>query len=217
MDEETASPRAASGMDAAFTPLTLLASEGRAAASLQESPPSNIADPALDFAPPQQDEAIASEQHVLAPSPDTVVVGSCRDTFRAAEQARVGEVTLHAEHAAQVARLTQTLDEVRQAHAAEVERLRDQHAFEIRRLVEALWHAQDAARAAATLPECAAVLTPAPRPGQVARGRMWAAFAVSRMERSRHSTHAPSAHTAHLWSHVCRAWAYVARGSERDR
>ncbi len=194
----------------------MLASEGCDAASLHECPPTDVAGSALDVALPKPDEAIASEQHVLAPPPDTVVVGAYRDAFRAEERLRAGEVLQYMEHATQVARLTQTLRDIGQVHAAEIERLRAQHASEIRRLVEALWHAQDAARAAATLPERAAVLTPAPRPGQVARGPMWVAFAVSRMERSRHSIPALSAHAAHLWSRICRAWVYVARGSERD-
>src|SRR3954453_10646017 len=103
MDGETASPRAAFGMGAAFTPLTLLASEGRDAASLQECPPADVANPALDLALQQQDEESAFEQRVLAPPPDTVVVGCCRGAFRAAEQVRVGEVMLLEEHATQVA------------------------------------------------------------------------------------------------------------------
>ena len=206
MDGETVSPRAAFGIEAASIPLALLASEGRDAASRQDCPPADVAGPALALALPQPDEAAAFEQHILAPPPDTVVAGSRRDAFRAAESLRVGEVTLDEEHATQVVHLTQTLREIRQAHAAEIERLRAQHASEIRRLVEALWHAQDAARAAATAPEGAASLTPTPRPGQVTLGRMWAAFAVSGMERSRHSILALLAHSAHLWSRVFRAW-----------
>jgi hypothetical protein len=62
---------------------------------------------------------------------------------------------------------------MRQDHAAEIERLRAHHAAEVQRLVEALWHAQDAARAVSAPSECPAerpALDPQP-PSQAQRVR----------------------------------------------
>jgi hypothetical protein len=83
-----------------------------------------------------------------APSPNMVVAANWRRTIEAEEQARAREAVVHAEHAAEIVRLTQALREARVAHQADIDRLREEHAAELRRLVEALWRAQDVARAA---------------------------------------------------------------------
>ena len=59
------------------------------------------------------------------------------------------EAALRAEHAAEVARLTVALRSMRAAHAAEIERLRAEHAAGLRRSVEADRQTRDAARAGA--------------------------------------------------------------------
>jgi hypothetical protein len=83
-----------------------------------------------------------------APPPDTVVAADWRRIFVAEEKARAKEAATRSELRAEVARLTQALRDARLAHQAEVDRCRAEHATDVRRLVEALWQAQDMARAA---------------------------------------------------------------------
>jgi acyl-CoA reductase-like NAD-dependent aldehyde dehydrogenase len=85
---------------------------------------------------------------LTAPPPDTVVAADWRRLFAAEEKARAMEAAIRSEHRAEVARLTQALQDARLAHQAEIDRCRAQHATDVRRLVEALWQAQDMARAA---------------------------------------------------------------------
>lgn len=98
------------------------------------------------------------------PSPDTVVAASLRHGTELVKQARAREAAHHAEHAAEVARLTGMLREAKAAHAAEIERLRDEHAAKLRRLVEAYWRTRDAAQTGTECPNGQAAKVPqAPR------------------------------------------------------
>jgi len=96
----------------------------------------------------QSASAESGEGRCVAPSPETVVVGSGRRASDVGEEMRAREAVLCAGHAAEIAHLTERLLDARKAHAAHIERLRADHAFELRWLVEALWVAQDVARAA---------------------------------------------------------------------
>lgn len=100
-------------------------------------------------APIRADRHEAARDPPAPPSPDTVVTTSPRHTAAAEERARAREAALRVEHAAEVARLAAALRDQKQAHAAEIERLRAGHAAGLRRLVEAHWRALDAARTAA--------------------------------------------------------------------
>ena len=104
---------------------------------------------------------------VSPPPPDTVVVASPGHAVALVERARAREAALRAETAAEVARLTRALREQRKAHAAEIERLRAEHAAGLRRLVETHWRALDAVRTATEHPngqEAEAVQGPRTRP-----------------------------------------------------
>ena len=131
--------------------------------------------PGVAPAPPG-DEASATQDPV-APSPETVVARPRHVPLNAQERAAVREAMLREQHAEEMARLIQALRDMRQDHAAEIERLRAHHAAEVQRLVEALWHAQDAARAVS-----APLVRPAEKPAldpqlpsqaQPARSRSW--------------------------------------------
>ncbi len=93
-----------------------------------------------------------SAQYPVAPPSDTVVAGSRQRTLEAEQRVCAGETLERAKHAAEIARLKLKLDHLRTAHAAEIERLRTEHGAALRQLVEALWHAQDVARAAIEKP-----------------------------------------------------------------
>jgi len=88
------------------------------------------------------------------------------------------------EREAEVDRFRGKLRDLRQAHAAEIARLRAEHAADIRRLVEALWDAQAVARAASRRAQDAAEMAtsqppPQPRPMR-ARARAWMARLAGR-------------------------------------
>jgi hypothetical protein len=89
---------------------------------------------------------------LAAPSPDMIVVASRQQAIVLEEQARAQEAALHAEHAAEVARLHQALRDLRIAHAAEIERLHREHASELRRIVEAQRRRRDAVQAVVPCP-----------------------------------------------------------------
>ncbi len=91
-------------------------------------------------------------QYPVAPLPDTVVAGSRQRALEAEQRVYAWEALKRAEHAAEIARLKQELDHLRTAHAEEIERLRTEHGAALRQLVEALWRAQDAAKAAMEKP-----------------------------------------------------------------
>jgi hypothetical protein len=133
-----------------------------------------------EFEPPQRDHGRPGEEHRPAPPPDTVVAGSSRGTADGEGPAKAREAALREEHAAELARLTRVLRETKKAHAAEIERLRAGHAADLRRLVEALWHAQNAARAASARAdtEPASAARPQPR-APFARLRTWLARVVA--------------------------------------
>ena len=121
---------------------------------------------------------------VSPPPPDTVVVASPGHAFALVEQARASEAALRAEAAAEVARLTRALRDQRKAHAAEIERLRAEHAAGVRRLVEAHWRGRDAARIRAECPsgpEGGAAPGPqAPSPARPRPTREWLARLTGR-------------------------------------
>jgi hypothetical protein len=120
-------------------------------------------------------------QNPLAPpSPDVVVATSRQCLVRSVQGAEAREAVLRAKQAAEIARLTDMLRDLKKVHATEIERLRTEHAADLRRLVEALWHAQDAARAALlhpsiSMPKPASGPRPLPR-AQVERTRGWLAW-----------------------------------------
>ncbi len=125
------------------------------------------------LAPAPLGDGASATQDPVAPSPETVVARSWHVPLNAQERAAVREAMLREEHAEEMARLIQALRDMRQDHAAEIERLRAHHAAEVQRLVEALWHAQDAARAVSAPSECPAerpALDPQP-PSQAQRVR----------------------------------------------
>ena len=114
---------------------------------------------------------------VSAPPPDTVVVASPGQAAALVEQARAREAALRAEAAAEVARLTRALRDQKKAHAAEIERLRAEHAAGLRRLVETHWRALNAGRAGTERPggqQAEAVQGPQTRPSvRLSRTREW--------------------------------------------
>src|SRR3954463_2838396 len=108
--------------------------------------------PASNLAGIQPDGVAEAEQTYVAPSPDTILAPR-QHGIDAQDQGPACAALLRKEHAAEVARLTQELRDLKQAHLAAVERLRAEHATDVQRLVEALWQAQDAARAASAAPD----------------------------------------------------------------
>ena len=100
-----------------------------------------------------------AEQTYAAPSPDTVV-STRQQRIHAEDQGQASATLKDDASAAEVARLIQALHDAKQVHASEIERLRAQHAAEMQRLVEALWVAQDAARAVSALPVPAKEMLP---------------------------------------------------------
>jgi hypothetical protein len=101
---------------------------------------------AVSEAAPFQEGRYETWDPLAPPSPDTVIVASLRHAIALEKRAMHREAALHAEHAAEVARLTDELRDQEEAHAAEVERLRAEHAAELRRLVETRWRKRDATR-----------------------------------------------------------------------
>jgi hypothetical protein len=138
-----------------------------------------------EFEPPQRDHGRPGEEHRPAPPPDTVVAGSSRGAADG-EGPKAREAALREEHAAELARLTRVLRETKKAHAAEIERLRAGHAADLRRLVEALWHAQNAARAASARADTEPASAARPQPRalfakaavRLARTMRWDALSV---------------------------------------
>jgi hypothetical protein len=127
-------------------------------------PSADVVVPSLVFIAIQPHEIAAAGQTYAAPSPDTVLAPR-QHGIHAQDHGQAYAALKHDEQAAEVARLTQALHDAKQVHAAEIERLRAQHAAEMRRLVEALWQAQDAARAVSAPPERAIEAPPlGPRP-----------------------------------------------------
>ena len=114
--------------------------------------PADVAAPSLMFTAIQPGEIAAVRQTYAPPPPDTVVVPR-RHGIHAEDQGQASAVLKHDAQAAEVVQLTQALHDLKQVHAAEIERLRAQHAADMQRLVEALWQAQDAARAVSAPPE----------------------------------------------------------------
>lgn len=108
-------------------------------------PPADVAVPSRVFTAIQPGEILAAKQTYVAPPPDTVVVLR-QYGIPAQDQGQASAALKHDEQAAEVARLTQALQDTMQMHAAEIERLRAQHTVEMQRMVEALWRAQDRAR-----------------------------------------------------------------------
>jgi acyl-CoA reductase-like NAD-dependent aldehyde dehydrogenase len=98
--------------------------------------------------PGASENATVPLARLTAPPPDTVVAADWRRIVAAEEKARAKEAATRSEHMEEVARLTQSLRDARLAHQVEVDRCRAEHATDVRRLVEALWQAQDMARAA---------------------------------------------------------------------
>jgi hypothetical protein len=102
---------------------------------------------APEAAPHWQGRHGRTRDPVAPPPPDTVVVVSQRHAASSEGQEGAREAMLRAKrHAAEAARLAEALRDQRWAHAAEVQRLRAEHAAALRRLVEAHWRARDAAR-----------------------------------------------------------------------
>jgi hypothetical protein len=135
----------------------LVASSGQPSDSLSDAalpgqPPScrsRTEAAVLEVEPVQSGRGDAAAQEPLAaPSPNTMVVASRQHAIIMEGQASAREAAFRAEHAAEVARLNQTLRDLRMAHAAEIERLRRDHASELRRAVEAPWGRRDAPQAA---------------------------------------------------------------------
>ncbi|TDH58088.1 hypothetical protein E2C06_34445 [Dankookia rubra] len=120
--------------------------------------------PSLVFTAAQSDEIAAVRQTYAAPPPDTVVAPR-QQGIDAQDQGKASAVLKQDAQAAEVVRLTQALQDTKQVHALEIERLRAQHAAEMQKLVETLWQAQDTARAASALPVRATETPPLePRP-----------------------------------------------------
>lgn len=118
------------------------------------------------------------QQTYVAPSRDTVLTVR-HQGLRGQDQEHANGALPRAEHAAEVARLTQELHYAKQAHVAEIAQLRAQHAADVQRLVQALWQAQDAARAASAPPDSAAgPPTPEPQPSSGTRPLRWRALLV---------------------------------------
>ena len=153
---------------------------------------------------------VAGLTHV-APSPDTVLEPRQR-RIHAQDQEQAHAALKLDEQTAEVARLTQALHDAKQVHAAEIERLRAQHAFDMQRLVEALWQAQDAARAVSAPPER---VTKAPVPEsppsskhQPTRLRVWLARFVVRHDLSLLGRAWTSlGRIVRRWATVFRAWS----------
>jgi hypothetical protein len=136
----------------------------KSAEHLLRLPPADLPVRSLMFVAIQPGDIPAAGQTYAAPSPDTVFAPR-QHGIHAQDQGLVHAALKHDEQAAEVARLTQALHDAKQVHAAEIERLRAQHAVEMRRLVEALWQAQDAARAVSAPLERAIEAPPlGPRP-----------------------------------------------------
>jgi hypothetical protein len=75
---------------------------------------------------------------------------------RLGERARAREAPLRAEQVAEAVRLTDTLRDLKKAHATEFDRWRTKHADSLWRLVEVHWHVHNAVRATlARLKQCA--------------------------------------------------------------
>jgi hypothetical protein len=126
--------------------------------------PADVAVPSAVFVAVPPGDIAAAGQTYAAPPPDTVVAPR-QQGFHAQDQGLASAALKPDEQAAEVARLTQALHGAKQMHAAEMERLRAQHAAEMQRMVEALWQAQDAARAASAPPGQAIETLPLePRP-----------------------------------------------------
>jgi hypothetical protein len=142
----------------------LLMGEEKTAERSLRLPSADVVVPSLVFIAIQPHEIAAAGQTYAAPSPDTVLAPR-QHGIHAQDHGQAYAALKHDEQAAEVARLTQALHDAKQVHAAEIERLRAQHAAEMRRLVEALWQAQDAARAVSAPPERAIEAPPlGPRP-----------------------------------------------------
>ena len=153
---------------------------------------------------------IAGPTHV-APSPDTVLEPRQRH-IHAQDQEQAHAALKLDEQTAEVARLTQALHDAKQVHAAEIERLRAQHAFDMQRLVEALWQAQDAARAVSAPPERAAkaqvLESPPSSRHQPTRVRVWLARFAVRYDRSLLGRAGTSlGRIVRRWATVFRAWS----------
>jgi hypothetical protein len=125
-------------------------------------PSADVVVPSLVFIAIQPHEIAAVGQTYAAPSPDTVLAPR-QHGIHAQDHGQAYAALKHDEQAAEVARLTQALHDAKQVHAAEIERLRAQHAAEMHRMVEALWQAQDAARAVSA-PSEKATEAPTPEP-----------------------------------------------------
>jgi hypothetical protein len=126
--------------------------------------PADVAVPSAVFVAVSPGDIAAAGQTYAAPPPDTVVAPR-QQGIHAHDQGLAAAVLKHDEQAAEVARLTQSLQDTKQMHAAEIERLRAEHAADLQRMVEALWQARDAARAASAPPEQAIETLPLePRP-----------------------------------------------------
>ncbi len=154
-----------------------LGNTDRTASSLARSSVSGATAVVPSLAPAPTGDGASATQDPVAPSPETVVARSWHAPLDGQTQAAAREAMLREEHAEEMARLTQALRDMRQDHAAEIERLRAHHAAEVQRLVEALWYAQDAARAVS-----APLVRPAEKPAldpqlpsqaQPARSRSW--------------------------------------------
>lgn len=120
--------------------------EGDVFPSVSKPPSGASAVPAVETDSP--DGTTSSATHLVAPSPDTVVMAISNRRSRFEVEMRAREAALHEKYAAEIAELNERLLSAKKAHAAAVERLHTEYAAEVRRLVEALWLAQDAARAA---------------------------------------------------------------------
>ncbi|WP_431270779.1 hypothetical protein [Dankookia sp. P2] len=115
-------------------------------------PPADECVPSLVLTAIHADKIEAAGQTHPAPPPDTVVTPRLQG-IHAQDQGQGSATLNHDAQAAEMARLTQALHDAKEVHAADIERLRVQHAAEMQRLVEALWQAQDTARAASALPK----------------------------------------------------------------
>ncbi|TDH58190.1 hypothetical protein E2C06_33910 [Dankookia rubra] len=138
-------------------------------------PPADQGAPSVVFTATQPGEVAAASETYASPPPDTIVAPR-QHGVHAEDQGQASATLNHDAQAAEVARLTQALHGAKQVHAAEIERLRAQHAAEMQRLVEALWQAQDAARAVSALPE-RATETPNLEPSELQPARLPAGLA----------------------------------------
>src|SRR3954471_18307215 len=175
--------------------------------------PSGTSSPTMAREPAKPMFAESNDAHCAAPSPETIVAGSAHRAVQFGEEMRIRETLLRTEHAAEIADLTGRLLHARKAHAAHIEQLRTEHAVELRRLVEALWVAQDVARAALaqsgimteTMVERPAQVPPTTAPKPITVHFVW----LSLSKAVRILGRVPP--TQHLWSIVLRTW-HRARG-----